>query len=171
MPYLEWQRVWGLAVKHHNPESKERSKMLENSIGVAKWIVRPGWSKEHSNPFRDIGESTKLIRKSGPRKGYNTWEAAAAENLDLETIRVVAISRLKKERIVAILTILGWQFVYFQWSEGIFPIDWMNNVIYSLFTFVSFGFYFKADYQLVMFRNRIIGMTFWQWVRLKLGAK
>jgi hypothetical protein len=156
-------------VKH--PESKEGSKLVENSLGIAKWIVRPGWTKEHSNPFQGVGEPTRLMRRRKHRKGYKTWEAAAVENSDLENTRRLAMPRLKNERNIALIMIVGWQILYFKWGSGIFPVEWMDGVIHKLFTLVSLGFYFKADYLLVMFDKRIIGMTFWGWVRLKIGVR
>jgi hypothetical protein len=151
--------------------SKERSALVNGSIGVAKWVVRPGFTKEFSNPFQGVGGPSATIPKRRKRQGYTSWEEALASNPELEAVREIAMPVLKRKRLVAIVCIVLWQYLYHSWLGQSFPLQWMNNVIYSLFTFVSLTFLFHSDYQFTMFNKKRVGMSFFGWIRYRLGGR
>lgn len=137
------------------------------------WLVSPYiFSKKNMNPVGDLSQPLKASAAMKDRKPFRDLREVLDDNPEFEAVRERAIKNLTMRLYFAVFAAVVWVIVaYFTDIANLFPFPFMNTSLKSLYTLVVFGMVFVTDFQLVVFKYRVVGLTFWRYVRFRLGGK
>lgn len=131
-----------------------------------KWIVRPGFSRQNSNPFQGVGQPTdSLIPKQSPGSKFGSMEDVLHDNPEFEQVRIRALSKLKLRLWVLIGVAIAWVYMQSGESSSFFAFGFMRDVIAVMYSAIITGMLWVTDFQYIAFRDRIVGLTMRQYIR------
>ncbi len=146
---------------------------LNGVKNVSLWFVLPYmFNRKDANPLGNVSQPIRSIDKPKERQPFKDMNQVMADNPDFEAVRERAMQALKVRLWVMIFGALVWIYVgYLTDIADLFPLPLMNGSLKFLYSIVVFGFVFVTDFQLTVFKYRVVGLTFWRYLRFRLGGK